>query len=187
VPEPEAAPEDELELGLELADDAFDEPLELLALPELLLELDELPEELCPLELELFPLEPLPLLELEPLDPEPELRPELLPEPDDPLPPSFANRGVTPIPSDNTAIVQTIDFLNFNMMIPLKKIDFVLEPNNLKHGLLTVAFRFVCDIFPRTIEVYVGIYPSSIICVKYSRKIVLKCNLTAFDNQHDTD
>jgi hypothetical protein len=109
----EAAPVDELEL----ADDAFDEPLELLALPELLLELDELPEALCPLELELFPLEPLPLLELEPLEPEP----ELLPEPDDPLPPpSFANSGVTAIPSDSTATVQTIVFLNFNMMFPLK-------------------------------------------------------------------
>ena len=78
MPEPETAPEDELEL--ELADEAFDEPLELLELPELLLELDELPEALCPLELELFPLEPLPLLELEPLDPEPELPPD----PDDP-------------------------------------------------------------------------------------------------------
>jgi Family of unknown function (DUF6502) len=40
---------------------------------------------------------------------------------------------------------------------------------------------YACDNFPRTTEVYAGIYPSSIICVKYSRKIVLKCNLPVID------
>jgi hypothetical protein len=44
----------------------------------------------------------------------------------------------------------------------------------------------VCENFPRTIEVYVGNYPSSIVRVKYSRKIVLKCNFTAFAYQDDT-
>jgi hypothetical protein len=57
------------------------------------------------------------------------------PEPEPELPPSFAYSGVAAIPSVNRAMVQIRDFLNFNMMIPLKKIDFVLERNNLKHGL----------------------------------------------------
>jgi hypothetical protein len=88
----------------------------LLEPPELLFVLDEPPEELWPLELELLPLEPLPLLELEPLEPELELLPEL----DLLLPPSFANNGVTAMPSDNTVMVQTIVFLNFIMMFLLK-------------------------------------------------------------------
>ncbi len=44
----------------------------------------------------------------------------------------------------------------------------------------------LCVIFSHTNEVYAGIYPSSIICVIFSRKIVLKCKLTVFAHQHDT-
>lgn len=98
---------------LELVDAEFDELLEE-ELPGLLelLEPPELPDELLPLELELLPLDPLPLL------PEPELEPLL--EPDLPLPPSLANSGVAAMPSDNNVTTQTIDFLNFNMMLLLK-------------------------------------------------------------------
>jgi hypothetical protein len=71
-----------------------------------------------------LPLDPLPLL------PEPELPPELEPEPPLPLlvfdlllPPSFANSCVVAMPSDNKATAQTIDFLNFNMVFPLKLIN----------------------------------------------------------------
>ena len=111
----------ELDEELEEALPELPELFELLEPPELLLELDGLlPEELCPLELVLLPPEPFPLLLLPepelPLEPEPllEFEPDLLP------PPSFANSGVADIPSDNKATTQTIDFLNFNMMFPLK-------------------------------------------------------------------
>ena len=174
----EAAPVDELEF----ADDALDEPLELLELPALLLELDELPdvlpEALCPLELELLPPEPLPLLEPEPL--EPEL--ELLPEPELPLPPFLAKSGVAAMPSDNKVTAQTIDFLNFNMLFPLKvnKVT-LLEFIPQIYSFVKCIPPYACDKFPHMIELYVGIYPSSIIRVKYSRKIVLKCNLAVFN------
>jgi hypothetical protein len=100
------------------------ELFELLEPPELLLEFEEvLPEELCPLELVPLPPEPLPLLLLLllpepelPLEPEPLLEFEL-----DLLSlPSLANSGVADMPSDSKATTQIKDFLNFNMMFPLK-------------------------------------------------------------------
>jgi hypothetical protein len=159
------------------------------------------PEEPFPLLLALLPSEPLPLLLIEPeleleplaLEPlplllEPALEPEPLPlEPE--LPPPFAYSGVAAIPIASKTVVQTNVFLNFNMMFPLKVNNLMTFWNSTIQilGFRLLRPSYACDNFPRIIKVYVGIYPSSIICVKYSRKIVLKCNLTAFDDQHDTD
>ncbi len=73
-------------------------------------------------------------------------------------------------------------------MFPLKvnKVT-IFEVHQSKPKAFVKLILHTCDNFPRMNEVYVGIYPSSIIRVKYSREIVLKCNLTVFDNQHDTD
>jgi hypothetical protein len=67
------------------------------------------------------------------------------------------------MPIANKTVVQTNVFLNFNMMFPLKVNEVITFWNSTIQlfSLLTVVFRFVCDIFPRTIEVYAGNYPSS--------------------------
>ncbi len=64
--------------------------------------------------------------------------------------------------SANTETVQSKVFLKVVMLILLK----VKKEKS----------TYTCDYFPRMMLVYAGNNPSSSICVKFSRKIVLNCN-----------